>query len=81
MKIIPGEFVFASKEEAEHVLERMNNIIKLYKVTYVEDLKDLVGIPTTYIDDRWGWNNLLEVKIKKNRKGYLINFPPAKLIE
>ncbi len=60
MKIVPNELVFLAKEEAELVLERMNDIIKAFKVVYVADLKNLVGLPTTYVDNKWGWIDLRE---------------------
>ncbi len=54
------EFIISSREEAELVLERMNDIIDQYEVASVADLNDLVGLPTTHVDNKWGWIDLRE---------------------
>lgn len=71
------EFIISSREEAELVLERMNDIIDTYEVASVADLNDLVGLPTTHVDNKWGWVYLGDVQIRQIREGYLIDFPPA----
>ncbi len=70
-------FILSSREEAELVLERMNDIIDTYEVASVADLNDLVGLPTTHVDNKWGWVYLGDVQIRQIREGYLIDFPPA----
>lgn len=68
-------FVLSSRQEAELVLERMNDIIDSYEVVSVADLNELVGLPTSHIDNKWGWTYLADVDIRQVREGYLINFP------
>lgn len=70
------EFILSSKEEAELVLERMNDIIDQYDVASVADLNELVGLPTTHVDNKWGWNFIGNVAIRSLREGFLIDFPP-----
>ncbi len=70
-------FILSSREEAELVLERMNDIIDTYEVASVADLNDLVGLPTTHVDNKWGWVYLGDVQIRQIREGYLIDFPPS----
>ena len=89
--LVPGEsrsprhnrddFILSSREEAELVLERMNDIIETYEVVSVADLNDLVGFPTSYVDNKWGWSYLGEVQIQQIREGYLINLPSAEPIQ
>lgn len=74
------DFVLSSREEAELVLERMNDIIDTYEVVSVADLNDLVGHPTSHVDNKWGWVDLGHVQIRQIREGYLIDFPPAEEI-
>ncbi len=71
------DFILSSREEAELVLERMNDIVDTYEVASVADLKDLVGHPTNHVDNKWGWIYLGDVQIRQIREGYLIDFPPA----
>jgi len=68
-------FILSSRQEAELVLERMNDIIDSYEVVSVADLNELVGLPTSHIDNKWGWTYLADVDIRQVREGYLIDFP------
>lgn len=74
------DVILESREEAELVLERMNDIIDSYEVTSVQDFKDLIGVQTNYMDAKWGWVYLGDVKIRQVREGYLIDLPPAEPI-
>lgn len=68
-------FILSSRQEAELVLERMNDIIDSYEVVSVADLNELVGLPTSHIDNKWGWTYVGDVDIRQVREGYLIDFP------
>lgn len=74
------DLVFSSREEADLVLEKMNDVIDQYEVVSMADLNDLVGIPSSHTDNKWGWSNLKDVKIHQVREGFLIDFPPAEAI-
>jgi hypothetical protein len=69
------EFILSSREEAELVLERMTDIIDNYETVSVADLNDLVGFPTSHIDNKWGWQDLTDVQVRQIRDGYLIDLP------
>lgn len=75
------DFILQSREEADLVLERMNDIIDTYEVVSVADLNDLVGFPTHHVDNKWGWVYLGDVQVRQVREGYLIDFPPAEPIQ
>jgi len=70
-----NEFILTSREEADLVVERMNDIIDQFEVASVADLNDLVGFPTSYTDNKWGWIYLGDVQIRQVREGYLIDLP------
>ena len=53
----------------------MNDIIDQFEVASVADLNDLVGFPTSYTDNKWGWIYLGDVQIRQVREGYLIDLP------
>lgn len=74
-------FILSSRDEAELVLERMNDIIEKYEVVTVADLNDLVGLPTTHVDNKWGWIFLGDVQVRQIREGFLIDFPPAEAVQ
>lgn len=73
-------FILSSREEAELVLERMNDIIENYEIASVADLNELIGLPSTHVDNKWGWMFLGNVQIRQIREGFLIDFPPAEPI-
>lgn len=75
------EFVLSSREEGELVLERMGDLIDQYEVASVADFKDLVGLASSHVDNKWGWTNLADVAVRQIREGYLIDLPPAEPIE
>lgn len=70
-----NDIILASREEAELVVERLIDIIDKYDVASVADLNDLLGLPTTHIDNKWGWTYLNNVEIRQIRNGYLIDLP------
>ena len=74
------DFILSSREEAELVLERMNDILDTYEVASVADLNDLVGMPTSHTDNKWGWVYLGDVQVRQTREGYLLDLPPAEPI-
>lgn len=74
------DFLLSSREEAELVLERMNDIIDNYEVATVGDLNELVGLPSSHVDNKWGWVFVGDVQVRQVREGYLIDFPPPEPI-
>lgn len=71
------DIILASREEASLVLERMNDIIDQFEVVSVADLNDLVGVPSSHVDNKWGWQYLGDVQIRQLREGFLLDLPPA----
>lgn len=73
-----NEFIMSSKEEADLILERMQDILDNYEVVVVADVYELAGIPSpnAHVDNKWGWVSLAEVVVRQVREGWLIDFPP-----
>ena len=63
------------REEAELVLQNLYEALAAYDVVSVSDLKTLVGLPQTYVDDKWGWSSLKGSTIRHTRGGWLIELP------
>jgi len=70
-----NEIVLGSRNEAELVLESLRDVIDKYEVATVSDFHQLVGLPASYVDEKWGWTNLSHVDVQQIREGYLINMP------
>jgi hypothetical protein len=73
--------VLTTREEAALVLERMTDIIETYEAVSVADLNELVGLPFTPVDNKWGWTYLGDAQIQQIREGYLLNLPSAEPIQ
>lgn len=74
------DLVLASKEEAERVVEQLIDIIDKYDVVSWADLCELVGWPSSHVDNKWGWTYLTNVDIRQTRDGYLIDLPAMEAI-
>lgn len=75
-----SNIILSTRAEAELVVERLSDIIDKFDVASVADLHDLVGLPTSYVDNKWGWSTLSYVDIRQVREGYLIDLPEIEAI-
>ena len=55
----------------------MNELLEDYKMVSVADLYDLVGITGKVTDNNFGWTDLRNASVTRDRDGYLINLPRA----
>ncbi len=74
------EIILISRDDAEAVFEDMVESINKYDVVSMADMYDLLGQPTSPIDNKWGWVSLTGVEIRQVRDGFLIDLPPAEAI-
>lgn len=74
------EIILSSRAEAETVLERLTDILDQYDVASVADLHELVGVPASHVDNKWGWTVLNGVQIRQIREGFLLDLPAAENI-
>lgn len=76
-----GEIVVDTRSGAEEVLERMFHLIDKYKSVTVADLRELLGLPTAYLDNKWGWTDLRGAEVQRVRGGYQLELPPAENLD
>lgn len=69
------EIILSTRVEADEVLDRLFDLVSKYETATVGDLYDLVGIETTYMDEKWGWVDLRGAGITRVRNGYLLDLP------
>ena len=73
------EVILENRGEAEEVLDVMSDVIGEYGMVSVMDLYELVGIPSKYTDNNYGWTNLRDADIVRTRDGgYLLKLPRVK---
>lgn len=70
-----------SKAEAQAVLDRMREIIRRYGVVRVSDMYEMVGFPSDYTDNKYGWASLNSAEIVRGREGYGFRLPKASPID
>ncbi len=70
------DIILDTRTEAEDVLKRIDVLIGEYGIASVHDLYDLLGIPGSPIDRRWGWDNFRDADVRLVREGYLLILPP-----
>jgi hypothetical protein len=72
------EIVFESRDDAELVLETMNELILQYGVVSVGDFYDLARVSTNnYATNKYGWADLRSCRIMPVRGGYVLKLPRA----
>jgi hypothetical protein len=74
------DIILTSREEAETVLERLQDLINEYNVATVADFNELVGLPAQHTDNKWGWLHLRGAQVRQIREGYLLELPPSEPI-
>lgn len=75
------DFIISTKEEADLVLERMNDVVDQYEIISLADLNDMLGQATSHTDYKWGWSNLRGASVRQIREGYLLDLPPLEPIQ
>lgn len=70
--------IIPSRQEAEEVIRRMDEIIETYQTVSVADLYDLCGITDhNYMNQRYGWMNIRTAEAIRVRDGYVLKLPRA----
>lgn len=70
-----------SRGEAEDVLNRMDELLEIYKVVSVADFYDLLGVTCDYTDNKYGWTHLKNAEIIRTRDGYKFKMPKVSPID
>jgi len=77
------EYVIEDRYDAAHVLTTLTENADMYDTVSVADYYDLIGVPTVYTDNTYGWtfDTITQASIVPVRGGgYIIKFPPVEVI-
>lgn len=74
------DVIVGTKEEADMVVEQLTTVVDQYELVSVADLYELLGLPSTHIDNKWGWTQLSAITVGQVREGWRISFPPLEEI-
>lgn len=74
-----SDVVMSNRSEAETVLNAMTETATRFGWVSLDDYYDLVGIPSTFEDTKWGWDDLTGTKIDRYvGDKWVMEFPPLK---
>jgi hypothetical protein len=75
------EIILATRAEAEEVLKQMSDLVDRYGTCSVSDLYEMLGLDSSYTDEKYGWTDLRSSGVDYTRSGYLLNLPRPEPID
>lgn len=75
------DIVFETREDAETVLDAMEDTVKKHGLVTLADVYDIVGKATTYVANKYGWKSVDDAEVVRCRDGYYIKLPKAEEIK
>jgi hypothetical protein len=78
---LSDDIVISTYEDAEQALSGLCELIDDYEMVTVADFKALLGMPSAFVDHKWGWTDLTNVSTTQIRDGYLLNLPNPEPLE
>lgn len=72
--------IIRNREDAEDIVEEMRKRIRDTNSVSIADLLDLIDVPGRYTDNNWGWDDEMDVGIRRVSSGYLIDVTEPKYI-
>lgn len=69
------EIVCATRGEAETILAAIGDTLDEYGMVTVADFYGAAGVTGSFVDNKWGWDDLRSASIQHVREGYLIDLP------
>lgn len=76
------EYIIEDRHDASQVLVTLTEQADMYDTVSVADYYDLIGVPSKYTDNNYGWtiDSMSRASIIPVRGGYIIKFPPVDII-
>lgn len=73
--------IFETRRDAEAILRDMLDALEEYKIVSVADMYDMADLPQPHTGNRYGWTNLRNAEVIRDREGWIINLPKAMPID
>ena len=70
-----ANIVLTDRREASNIIDKLQDIIDQYEVATVADLYSLVGLPSKYVDNDWGWSDIGSPRTVRVDGGFQIVLP------
>jgi hypothetical protein len=75
------DIVFRTRGEAEDAKQQLQDIIAKYGVATVNDLYEMTPLTPPYTAANYGWMDLSNVEVRRDRDGYVLKLPRAASID
>lgn len=77
----PDDFLLPSREDAEVIIEAVNDRLQAYGTVSVYELKKMLGLSTNHAENKWGWDNLRGARIDPTRDGWIMVLPTPSVLQ
>lgn len=74
------DIILDNEDDAEHLLSEIADRIRKFDMVSIADVYDMIGWPTVFTQNKYGWTSVREMSIERVPKGYLIVLPRPKLL-
>lgn len=71
------DIIYETREDAQDVLEELDNLIRDYGRASISDLYSASGITPDFTDEKDGWVDLKRATIRRVPDGYILDMPKA----
>lgn len=75
------DIVIATRREAEDVLDTMSSLLDQYQFVTVSDFYDIIGVTSSYTDNKWGWKDIRGAGIRRVSGGYILDLPRPEAVK
>lgn len=75
------DIIIQTRVEAEEVIDRMFDLIAKYDFVSVSELSELLGLPSDYTDEKYGWTDIRGAGIQRVPSGYQLKLPRPEPLE
>lgn len=69
------DIILETRGEAELVLSQLAELVEMYEQASVADLYDMIGVSSSFVDNKYGWRNVASAGTSRVRGGYILNLP------
>lgn len=76
-----NNIIFDSREDAEDVLDGLQQILDKYNNVSIGDFNDITGIIGSFTDHKYGWKDLSGASVTRSLDGYVLNLPRVILLD
>ncbi|MBO7732437.1 MAG: hypothetical protein J6S67_07785 [Methanobrevibacter sp.] len=73
--------VVRDRGSAEEIVSKLRGRIEKYGEATKSDLFELIDIPSSHVDNNWGWTDPRDIGIRRVASGYLIDVADAVYLE